>query len=222
MSENTDTAGDAIAVGSWWALPDAEPAPLACSYDPLTREFIGAAAVDPSPLEPGVWLIPALAVLIERPARIKGFAPILSQDGTAWEQVEDLRGQEAYEKATAQPVTVTELGPLDEAHTFKVPTTPIDTWQDGGWAPDPEALRQRNATRKALLSRYAAQQVGTLQNAETMGMATEAELQALESWKRYAVMLNRVDPAADAEWPIAPDAAGAIAWLQSQSFDTSY
>lgn len=222
MSDNTGTADDVAAVGNWWARSDAEPAPMACAYHPLTREFIGASPADPSPLEPGVWLIPALAVLVAMPLRVTGFAPVLSPDGTSWDQVEDLRGQAAFEKATGLPVTVTALGPLDDGYTFKQPATPIDTWQGDGWAADPQALSERNALRKALLARYAAQQIGTLQSAEKLGLATEAESQALESWNRYAVLLNRVDAATVTQWPAAPDAAGALAWLRSQDFDTSY
>lgn len=45
-----------------------------------------------------------------------------------------------------------------------------------------------------------------LQDAEELGMATEVELTALTLWKRYRVMLNRVDTsiAPDIEWPELP------------------
>lgn len=225
-TQTPDTPSVIDAQGDWWTLPGAEPAPAVCTYDPLTREFFTLIHADPSPLEPGVWLVPASAAIIEPPERTEGFAPVLSADGSTWNQVQDLRGQTAYNKTTAQPVEVTDLGPLADGFTFLVPVTPIDTWQADGWAPEPEAFKAHNALRKAWLAGYASQQIGTLQRAVELDMATEAEQQALDDWKRYSILLNRVDTdapglAADA-WPLVPDTVGAAAWLAAQGFDASY
>ncbi|MBD8791210.1 tail fiber assembly protein [Pseudomonas syringae] len=221
MSE-TDVQDESIFV-DWWRLPDVIPAPLTCSYDPATREYLGLAQADPSPLEPGIWLIPGGAAVIDPPARIGGFAHVLSADGREWEQVKDLRGQVVYRKDSGESVTVTALGLLDSAFTLQAPTTPIDTWQADGWAPDPVALAEHNALRKVLLGNQAGQQIATLQRAVDLDMATEIERQALEAWSRYSVLLNRTDTTAIAvAWPQSPDPSGAAAWLNSQAFDDTY
>lgn len=46
-----------------------------------------------------------------------------------------------------------------------------------------------------------------LQDAVDLNIATEAERQQLTAWKKYRVLLNRVDTskAPDIEWPKAPD-----------------
>lgn len=221
MFETDDVQGEAL--GDWWTLPGADQAPTVCSYDPVTREYLGLAQADPSPLEPGIWLIPGGAAVIDPPARIGGFAHVLSADGREWEQVKDLRGQVVYRKASGESVTVTALGLLDSAFTLQAPTTPIDTWQADGWAPDPVALAEHSALRKVLLGNHAGQQIATLQRAVDLDMATEIERQALEAWSRYSVLLNRTDTTATAvAWPQSPDPAGAAAWLDSQAFDDTY
>ncbi|HHA2045118.1 TPA: tail fiber assembly protein [Enterobacter cloacae] len=52
----------------------------------------------------------------------------------------------------------------------------------------------------------ATEAIAPLQDAEELGMATEEEIAALTLWKRYRVMLNRLDirNAPDIEWPEKP------------------
>lgn len=56
------------------------------NYHPATREYLGQAQADESPLEPGVYLIPAFATTIEPPACPLGF--IAKFDGEEWALVE--------------------------------------------------------------------------------------------------------------------------------------
>ncbi|EIV8374916.1 tail fiber assembly protein, partial [Escherichia coli] len=48
--------------------------------------------------------------------------------------------------------------------------------------------------------------IAPLQDAADLEIATEEENSLLEAWKKYRVLLNRVDTtvAADIEWPVAP------------------
>ncbi|EGI4538014.1 hypothetical protein IGF26_000074 [Escherichia coli] len=49
-------------------------------------------------------------------------------------------------------------------------------------------------------------QPGTIQDAADLEIATEEEISLLEAWKKYRVLLNRVDTstAQDIEWPALP------------------
>lgn len=55
----------------------------AYAYHPLSGAYLGATAADESPLEPGVWLVPAYATLQAPPAIPPGHAA--RWDGSAWE-----------------------------------------------------------------------------------------------------------------------------------------
>lgn len=60
--------------------------------------------------------------------------------------------------------------------------------------------------RKSELIRDAGEAIAILQDADELGIATEDELASLTLWKRYRVMLNRLDisKAPDIEWPEKP------------------
>jgi hypothetical protein len=51
-------------------------------YHPDTREYLGHGPADPSPLEPGVWLIPANATGVQPPTAMDG--KIRVWNGSAW------------------------------------------------------------------------------------------------------------------------------------------
>ena len=56
-------------------------------------------------------------------------------------------------------------------------------------------------------SRVASEHIAPLQDAVDLEIATEEETSLLEAWKKYRVLLNRVDTstAPDIEWPEEPD-----------------
>lgn len=56
------------------------------NYHPATAEFVGASYADESPLEPGVFLIPANATEMKPPAPREGFARVF--DGEKWAYIE--------------------------------------------------------------------------------------------------------------------------------------
>ena len=61
-----------------------------------------------------------------------------------------------------------------------------------------------NTAQKSALLAHATQQINTLQDAVDLDMATADEVAALIEWKRYRVLLNRVDVAGEVEWPVVP------------------
>lgn len=92
----------------------------------------------------------------------------------------------------------------------------MDTLISGNWAYQDGAITAvvptqaqevANATsKKALLMRQCTDKIATLQDAVDLDMATDDEKTALTAWKKYRVLLNRVDTtkAPDIAWPDQP------------------
>lgn len=90
------------------------------------------------------------------------------------------------------------------------------TFKDGVFASPPPteeeiaALKKAkitlNAAQKESLMAEATQQVSVLQDAADLDMATDAEKSALPLWKKYRVLLNRIDAntADEIAWPDKP------------------
>lgn len=80
-----------------------------------------------------------------------------------------------------------------------------------GWVdyPEPTAAQAKEAAdvKKSNLTSYASSIISPLQDAVDIGMATEEEAASLLVWKKYRVLLMRVDTskAPDIEWPDKPD-----------------
>ncbi|PQQ36331.1 phage tail protein [Photorhabdus luminescens] len=133
-----------------------------------------------------------------------------SEDGKRWEIVPDYRGKIAYDTLTRTQQEITELGELPETQTFKQPTTDFDKWDGTQWVTDNAALKadqieQAERQRMALLG-HANESIALLQDAVDLDIATEAEKAALLEWKKYRIMLNRVNISlvSDIEWPEQP------------------
>lgn len=68
-----------------------------------------------------------------------------------------------------------------------------------------ELINQAEATRAALMVTASAA-IAPLEDADELGIATDDEKESLTLWKRYRVMLNRLDMSAapSIEWPELP------------------
>lgn len=73
-------------------------------------------------------------------------------------------------------------------------------------APTQEELAGMAEAKKAELLRMASDAISLLMDAVELEMATDPEKARLTAWKKYRVLLNRVDTAATTiEWPEVPD-----------------
>ncbi|CDG20707.1 putative tail fiber assembly protein [Xenorhabdus poinarii G6] len=72
--------------------------------------------------------------------------------------------------------------------------------------PTPEQLQQQAEYQKRQLLRTAAENIDICQDAVDLGMATNTEKSALTTWRKYRVLLSRVDcaTAPDIQWPEQP------------------
>ncbi len=122
-----------------------------------------------------------------------------------------IRGKIAYDTQNRQKCEITELGKLPETLTFKQPATDFDTWDGEKWVTDTKAQKvsqiEQAEQQRAALSQNANETVALLQDTVDLDMATEAEKAALLKWKKYRVMLSRVDisQAPNIEWPEQPE-----------------
>lgn len=102
------------------------------NYHPEYNNYLGSSMADESPLEPGVWLIPAYATDIEPPTCELNQIQIFN--GTSWDIIEDQRGiyyiiqtQEVIENIN--PLEVPENATKEQPP--EVPEGKVLKWNDG-------------------------------------------------------------------------------------------
>lgn len=107
-----------------------------------------------------------------------------------------------------------EWGPGEGLKAVKAEENAIigSTYKDGNFTLPPvpevpvEDLISAAEAEKTSLIGMASQKISILQDAVDLDMASEDEVSSLASWKKYRVLLNRVDAtkAPDLSWPEAP------------------
>ncbi len=139
-----------------------------------------------------------------------GFVAVFNSDEASWHLVEDHRGKTVYDVASGDALFISELGPLPENVTWLSPEGEYQKWNGTAWVKDTEAeklfrIREAEETKNSLMQ-VASEHIAPLQDAADLEIATEEETSLLEAWKKYRVLLNRVDTstAPDIEWPAIP------------------
>ncbi|TDB48215.1 tail fiber assembly protein [Photorhabdus khanii] len=133
-----------------------------------------------------------------------------SIDGKCWEILPDYRGKVAYDTLTRAPTEITEIGELPATLTFKKPDTDYDKWDGKDWVVDKDLLKSHQINdakqKQAALLQQANETLSLLQDSVDLEVATDSEKAALLEWKKYRVLLTRVDvdQAPDVEWPEMP------------------
>lgn len=174
------------------------------NFDPVTLEFRGE-SID---FVPEGMSIVANATLIQPNEGKDGFTQIFNH--TKWIYIEDFRGTEVYHKETHEKKIVDYIGPIQKEFTDLAPSSEFDMWSSGGWVKDEtkeeEFLISQAESQKAHLLSLAADKIAPLQDAADLDEATEDELTQLKVWKKYRVLVNRVDTslASDIVWPEFP------------------
>lgn len=96
----------------------------------------------------------------------------------------------------------------DEAPEGKIRVAGDDglpAWEDIPLPTQEEQFAKAEAQKQRLLTE-AATAIAPLQDAVDLGMATDEEVERMTAWKKYRVLLNRVDTvnAPDIVWPELP------------------
>lgn len=133
------------------------------NYDPITRIFTGASEADASPLEPGVYLIPAHATTVAPPGWIKAAGAPAPHDAYAqllagqlerytdagWETIDDVRG--TWYGADGRAVQIDDLGADVSALTRTPPPDAACVLVGGQWQRCPDKAKAADAAKRAEL-----------------------------------------------------------------------
>ncbi|NHB88872.1 tail fiber assembly protein [Photorhabdus tasmaniensis] len=177
------------------------------NYNASTREYLSSTD---EYISVGVGL-PANSCTDAPPEVKEGYVTCRSSDLTHWLIVPDYRGKTAHNTQTHEQQKIIKPGELPEALTFKQPGTDFDKWDGEKWVTDIEAQKasqiEQAEHQRATLRQQADEAMTLLQYAVETEMASEAEKASLFAWKKYVVLLSRVDVSQvpDIEWPQIPE-----------------
>ena len=152
--------------------------------------------------------LPANAYL-EAPQSVKDSQAII-HDGQQWTYPKDLRGTKIYSIDTGGETILQEVGDIPDGFTELKPTSEFDSWDGKKWQFDKNKQHQyevnQASIKKNQLLSEAASQLSYLQDAVDSQIASEQETQLLVEWKKYRVLVNRIDIelAPNIEWPNQP------------------
>ena len=153
--------------------------------------------------------LPANAYL-ESPKSVKDNQAII-HDGQQWTYPTDLRGTKIYSIETGTETTLQELGEIPDGYTTLKPASEFDSWDGKKWQLDKNKQHQyevnQASTKKNQLLAEATTQISYLQDAVDSQIANEQEAQLLVEWKKYRVLVNRIniEQAPNIEWPENPN-----------------
>ncbi|EAB2283140.1 tail fiber assembly protein [Salmonella enterica] len=168
-----------------------------------TNEFIGAGDAY---IPPHTGL-PANCTDIAPPDIPASHIAVFDAETEMWSLHEDLRGETVYDTTTGNQVYISSPGPLPENVTSVSPDGEYQKWNGKAWVKDEVAetaarLREAEGTKSRLLQ-TAAEKIAPLQDAVDLEIATDDEKVQLDEWKKYRVLVNRVDTT-NPDWPDVP------------------
>ncbi|EDL9242842.1 phage tail protein, partial [Salmonella enterica subsp. enterica serovar Adjame] len=151
--------------------------------------------------------VPANCTDIAPPDIPSSHIAVFDAETQTWSLQEDHRGETVYDTTTGNQVYISELGPLPENVTSVSPDGEYQKWDGKAWVKDEAAektaqLRQAEETKSRLLQR-ASEKIAPLQDAVDLDIATDDEKAQLDEWKKYRVLVNRVDTTSP-DWPDVP------------------
>lgn len=169
-----------------------------------TNEFIGKG----DGYIPANTGLPAYSTDIAPPSAKAGFVAVFNYESEKWSLVEDHRGKIVYDIQTGKATTIDQLGKLPDDVVFVAPEGHFVKWNGAQWVHDTDAenehLLMLAEQEKINLLAVATSAIAPLQDAVDLDMATKVETALLMEWKKYRVLLNRVDTSKP-EWPTPPN-----------------
>ncbi|APY55108.1 tail fiber assembly protein [Salmonella enterica] len=168
-----------------------------------TNEFIGAGDAY---IPPHTGL-PANCTDVSPPEIPASHIAVFDAEAETWSLKEDHRGETVYDIATGNQVYISDPGPLPENVTSVSPDGKYQKWDGKAWVKDEAAeaaarLREAEGTKSRLLL-MASGKIAPLQDAVDLDEATDKEKASLLAWRKYRVLVNRVDTT-NPDWPYVP------------------
>ena len=152
--------------------------------------------------------LPANAYL-DAPKSVKDNQAII-HNGQQWTYPKDLRGTIIYSTETGAETTMQEVGEIPDGYTTSKPTSEFDSWDGKKWQLDVSKQHQyevnQASAKKNQFIADATAQISYLQDAVESEIASKQETQLLAEWKKYRVLVNRIDieQAPNIDWPKQP------------------
>lgn len=146
-------------------------------------------------------------VLIAPPDIPASHIAVFDAETKTWSLHEDHR-DETVDTQTGNPIYISEPSPLPENVTSVSPGGEYQKWDGKAWVKDEAAetaarLREAEVTKRRLLQ-MASGKIAPLQDAVDLGIVTDEEKSQLAEWKKYRVLVNRVD-ISNPDWSQKPD-----------------
>lgn len=171
-----------------------------------TNEFIGSGDAY---IPPHTGL-PANCTTIAPPCILDSQVAVFDETKQSWSLIEDHRGEMVYSIETGMEIYVSEIGKLPANVVSVAPSGKYDKWDGNKWVKDKNAEKSAEISeadsQKLDLLNTASATISMLQDAVDLEMATDDEQARLVSWKKYRVLLHRIDTSAapDINWPECP------------------
>jgi len=151
--------------------------------------------------------IPPLNALRIKPKFKEGHHPC-EKDGE-WVLIEDNRGITVYSISTKEPLIISELGAIPDSYTRLIPHEIFDKWNGSKWIEDTEtknqSIKDTNQSKINEMIKETTQKIEILQDIVDLGMQENNEDEQLKEWKRYRILLTRIDTNnIEITWPIKP------------------
>ena len=173
-------------------------------FTPNDRIYVGQPVpwpIDPVTGQPAELSDPPQSAPDAPPAGPEGKLARRLLDNSGWELIDDVRG--TWYDADGQAVQIDDLDADVSQLTREAPPDATYKLVNGKWeqCPDKAAAAKKAEMDMAVAAGMAAanQHIAVLQDAVDLAMATPEEEAALKSWKRYRVLLSRLQ--ADAKYP---------------------
>jgi len=190
---------------------------LIYNYNGNTGELLSQEEADQSPLEDGIFLLPANATFIKPEGSLGEFQAFCFNSAlNAWGIVPDYRGVTLYSKNDKSLVFAALGESLDEINATTIhPTSEYDVWDttSGTWvySKDLEVLLKKDLVDKNVESLLldANVKISILSDADELGIITQLEKSKLIEWKTYRILLSRISEQENypliVEYPIKPE-----------------
>lgn len=185
------------------------------NYDRESGEFVGTSEADESPLEIGMYLIPAFATKIPVPDTKENEAAVFNVETQLWCVVPDCRNIKLWSKSTASRIEAKLGQTFDELNATQLePDIEYPVWdvENNKWITNTSekliAIKKMADTEYTSHMLVANNRIAVLQDAIDLSIATASEIAALVEWKKYRVMLSRTkidEKYPDVIWPRIPE-----------------